>query len=46
LKKEVMDIVDLRQVPIPRADQNILANDVVARVLLSRWLKRDEVKMK
>jgi hypothetical protein len=46
LKKEVLDILDLRQVPIPGADWNVLANDAVARVPLSRWLKRDEVKMK
>jgi hypothetical protein len=44
LKKEVLDIVDLQQVPIPRADQIILANDAIAMVLLSWWLKRDEVK--
>jgi hypothetical protein len=44
LKKEVLDIVDPRQVLIPEADRNILANDAVARVPLSRWLKRDEVK--
>jgi hypothetical protein len=46
LKKEDMDIVDPRRVPIPGADRNILANDTVARVPLSRWLKRDEVKTK
>jgi hypothetical protein len=39
-KKEVLDIVG------PGADRNILANDAVARVPLSQWLKRDEVKMK
>jgi hypothetical protein len=46
LKKEVLDIVDQQQVPTPEADQNILANEAAAMVPLSRWLKRDEVKMK
>jgi hypothetical protein len=46
LKKEVLDIVDPRQVPILGADCYILTNDIAARVPLSRWLKRDEVKMK
>jgi hypothetical protein len=42
LKKEVLDIVDLWQVPIPGADRNILANDTVARVRTrateDRWM--------
>jgi hypothetical protein len=46
LKKKVLDIVDQQQVPTTGADQNILANDVVTMVPLSRWLKRDEVKTK
>jgi hypothetical protein len=46
LKKEVLDIVNPRQVPIPGGDRNILANDAATRVPLSRWLKRDEVKTK
>jgi hypothetical protein len=33
LKKEVLDIVDQQQAPIPGADRNILANDVVAMAL-------------
>jgi hypothetical protein len=45
-KKEVLDIVDQLQAPTLGANWNILANDVVAMVPLSRWLKRDEVKMK
>jgi hypothetical protein len=45
-KKEVLDIVDQQQVPTPGADRNILANDAVAMVPLSRWMKRDEVKTK
>jgi hypothetical protein len=46
LKKEVLDIADPQQVPTPGADQNILANDAVAMVPLSWWLKRDKVKTK
>jgi hypothetical protein len=46
LKKEALDTVDLQQVLTPRADQNILANDAAARVPLSPWLKKDEVKTK
>jgi hypothetical protein len=46
LKKEVLDIVGQLQAPTPGADWNILANDVVAMVPLSQWLKRDEVKTK
>jgi hypothetical protein len=46
LKKKVLDIVDPRQVPIPGADRIILANNAAARVPLSQWLKRDEVKTK
>jgi hypothetical protein len=45
-KKEVLGIADPQQVPIPGADRNVLANDVSARVPLSRWLKRGEVKTK
>jgi carbohydrate-binding DOMON domain-containing protein len=30
-KKEALDTVDLRQVPIPEADRSVLASDVVAR---------------
>jgi hypothetical protein len=46
LKKKVLDIVDQQQVPTTGADRNILANDAVTMVPLSRWLKRDEVKTK
>jgi hypothetical protein len=46
LKKEAPDIVDLRQVPIPEADRSILASDVVASVPSTRWMKKEEVKMK
>jgi molybdopterin biosynthesis enzyme len=45
-RKEVLDIVDPQQVPTQEADQSVLASDVVARVPLTRWLKKDEVKMK
>jgi hypothetical protein len=45
-KKEVLDTVDLQQVLTPGVDRNVLANDVAARVPLSQWLKRDEVKTK
>jgi hypothetical protein len=45
-KKEVLDTADPRQVPTPGADRSILANDIIARVPSTRWLKRDEVKMK
>jgi hypothetical protein len=41
-----MGTADPQQVPTPGADRNILANDVAARVPLSRWLKKDEVKTK
>jgi hypothetical protein len=44
--KEALDIVDLRQVPIPEADPTILASDVVARVSLTWLLKKEEVKKK
>jgi hypothetical protein len=43
-KKEVPDVVDPRQVPILEADQRVVDNDVEARVLLTRWLKKGEVK--
>jgi hypothetical protein len=46
LKKEVLDIVGQLQDPTPEVDRNIHANNTVAMVLLSQWLKRDEVKMK
>jgi hypothetical protein len=45
-RKEALDTVDLWQVPIPEADQSILASDVVARVPSTRWLKKEEVKTK
>jgi hypothetical protein len=45
-KKEALDTVDPHQVLTPRVDQNILATDAAARVPLSPWLKRDEVKTK
>jgi hypothetical protein len=46
LKKEVPDIAYPRQVPILEADWSVLDNDVEASVLLTRWLKKGEVKMK
>jgi hypothetical protein len=45
-KKEVLNTAVPQQVPTPGVDQNVLANDVIARVPLSQWLKRDEVKTK
>jgi hypothetical protein len=45
-KKEALDIVNPQQVLILGVDRNILANDITARVPLSWWLKRNEVKMK
>jgi molybdopterin biosynthesis enzyme len=45
-RKEALDTVDLRQVPIPEADQSVLASDVVAQVPSTRWLKKEEVKTK
>jgi hypothetical protein len=45
-KNEVLDTADPQQVPTPGVDRNVLASDVVARVPLSQWLKRDEVKTK
>jgi hypothetical protein len=45
-RKEDLDTVDLRQVPIPEADRSALASNVVARVLSTRWLKKEEVKTK
>jgi hypothetical protein len=45
-RKEALDTIDLRQVPSPEADRNILASDVVARVPWTRWLKKEEAKTK
>jgi hypothetical protein len=45
-KKEVPDTADPRQVPTPGADRSVLANDVVARVPSTRWLKKVEAKTK
>jgi hypothetical protein len=45
-RKEALYTVDLRQVPIPEADQSVLVSDVVARVPSTRWLKKEEVKTK
>jgi hypothetical protein len=45
-KKEVLDIADPQQVPTQEADWSVLANDVVARVPLTRWLKKVEAKTK
>jgi hypothetical protein len=45
-RKEVPDTVDLRRVPIPKADQSVLASDIVARVPSTQWLKKEEVKTK
>jgi hypothetical protein len=45
-RKEVLDTVDLRQVPISEEDRSVLTSDVIARVPLTRWLKKEEVKMK
>jgi hypothetical protein len=46
LKKEVLDTAYPWQVPIPEADRSVLDNDVEARVLSTRWLKKGEVKTK
>jgi hypothetical protein len=46
LKKEVLDTADPREVPTPVVDRNVLANDAAARVLSTRWLKRDKMKTK
>jgi hypothetical protein len=45
-KKEVLDTADPQEVPTPGVDRNVLANDIVARVPSTRWLKRDEAKTK
>jgi hypothetical protein len=45
-RKEASDTVDLQQVPISEVDRSVLASDVVARVPSTRWLKKEEVKMK
>jgi molybdopterin biosynthesis enzyme len=45
-KKEALDTVDQRQVPISEADRSVLASDVVARVPSTRWLKKEEAKTK
>jgi hypothetical protein len=47
-KKEVLDTADPQQVPTPEAeaDRSVLANDVVARVPSTRWLKKAGVKIK
>jgi hypothetical protein len=41
-----MDTADPPQVLILEADQSVLASNVIARVPSTRWLKRDEAKMK
>jgi hypothetical protein len=46
LKKEVLDTADLQQVRTPEADRSVLTSDVVARVLSTGWLKKDEAKTK
>jgi hypothetical protein len=46
LRKEALDTVDSRQVPIPEVDRSVLACNVVARVPSTRWLKKQEVKTK
>jgi molybdopterin biosynthesis enzyme len=45
-RKEAPNTVDRQQVPIPEANRSVLASDVVARVPSTRWLKKEEVKMK
>jgi hypothetical protein len=45
-KKEVLDTADPRQVLTPDADRSVLANDVIARVTSTQWLKKVEAKMK
>jgi hypothetical protein len=45
-RKEALDTVDLRQVPIPEADRSVLASDVVDRVSSTWWLKKEEKKTK
>jgi hypothetical protein len=45
-KKEALDTVDPWQVSILEADQSVLDSDVESRVLLTRWLKKGEVKTK
>jgi hypothetical protein len=40
-KKEALDTAVPRQVPIPEADRSILDSDVEARVLSTRWLKKE-----
>jgi hypothetical protein len=45
-KKEVLDTTDPQQVPTLEEDPSVLVGDVVARVLSTRWLKRDEAKTK
>jgi hypothetical protein len=44
--KEALDTADSWQVPIPEADWSVLDSDVEARVLLTQWLKKGEVKTK
>jgi hypothetical protein len=46
LKKEVPDTADPWQVPILEVDQSVLDSDIGARVLLTRWLKKGQVKTK
>jgi hypothetical protein len=45
-RREAPNTVDLQQIPIPEVDRSVLANDVIARVPSTRWLKKEEVKMK
>jgi hypothetical protein len=46
LKKEALDTANLRQVPIPEEDRSVLDNNVEAKVLSTRLLKKGEVKTK
>jgi hypothetical protein len=45
-KKEVLDTAYPQQAPTLGADRSVHATDIVARVPSTRWLKRDEAKMK
>jgi hypothetical protein len=45
-RKDAMDTVDLRQVPIPEEDRSVPASDVVAKVPSTWWMKKEEAKTK
>jgi hypothetical protein len=46
IEERGLDTADPRPVPIPEAERSVLNSDVEAKLLLTRWLKKGEVKTK